>query len=405
MNAPLFHRYTAAILMSIGALAFISVIAIRELAPEIRTMNTAGADGYSRSAIGYGALVETLERVGYPVRQSRFRPVRSSRPGDLIVAAMPPRPESLNDLVDRWLSEPDGARSLMLILPKWLGRRDAGNPRWLSATWTVPARHTVAVLRAVSPLLTEPAGGANVTRMSVPPAWRPGSLGGIPDIENPMLTNDLGMVPVLSSDRGDLISRQTRDGRTLWLVSDPDLIDNFGLGQGDNAAIVLDLFAAAVPGGGAVVFDETLHGFVLPPSLWRMLLQPRFLPAVLAGLLSVMALSWMASARFGAPRPRRTRYRDGKRALIDSSAVLLSRGRHHGPVLAAYAAAARRMVENQGRTAHPARSREIDARGEALLAEAEALRNNRWSGGRATRKLARDIHLWKRETVNGSGRG
>ena len=416
-DEPLFRRQTAIWLMAFGLFAFLIVIALREAAPDLETLRSAGADSFSRSAIGQGAFVETLERLGVPVDIGRFRTVRSTRPEDLLVVAVPPDAASLGDVIDALERYPESASALLLVLPKWQGRRDRNQPRWLSVMELLPERRVVPTLRRV----TRAAFGINDGDIARPESadWTVSAFGPVkPDIDRPQLLTDSNLQTVVGGAAGALIARGRIAGRQFWLLSDPDLLDNQGLGRGDNAVLATRLIEIALPAGGRVVIDETVHGFERPPSLWRALLDLPFLPATLAGAVAVAALAWAASRRFGAPLGSPQTPRGGKRRLIASSGNLLLRGGHGGAALAAYAVTLARDVEQRlhlpaglddaARDAWLSRLgavRKATADGPALLRKAAKLGARRRPNAAQLTATALELQQWRREMIDGSGRG
>ncbi len=414
-GGPVFRRQTAIWLMAFGLFAFLAAIALRDAAPELESLRSTGADAFSHSAIGHGAFVETLERLGFAVDISRFRTARSSRPADLLVIAAPPDADSLSNILDSLDRYRQSAGNVLLVLPKWQGRRDRNQPRWLATIELVPEPRIVAILRRALQSTIGPRDGRIVRPGST--TWTDSSLGDLlPDIDQPQLLSYIGLQAVIGTPDGALIASMQRGGRTLWVLSDPDLIDNQGLGRGDNAALALRLIEAALPTGGRVIFDETIHGFERPPSLWRALLNPPFLPATLAGIVAIAAVGWAANRRFGTPLPAPQVKSGGKTGLIASSGDLLLRGGHRNAVLAAFAATLARDVERRlhipsglndsDRTAWLRRLgivRKATIDGPALLRQAADSDTGRPSEADMTR-MARELLQWRREMTNGSGR-
>lgn len=414
---PVFRRQTAVWLMAFGLFAFLLVVALREAAPDLETLRSAGPDAFSRSAIGHGAFVETLERLGIPVEIGRFRTVRSTTPEDLLVVAVPPDPASLGTVMDTWIRDRESAGGLLLVLPKWQGRRDRNQPRWLSAMELLPERRVLPTLR----LATIAATGANDGSLARPARveWSISAFGADkPDIDQPQLLTDTVLETVVGGTTGALIARGVIAGRRLWVLADPDLIDNQGLGRGDNAIVAVRLIEMALPAGGRVVFDATVHGFERPPSLWRALFDLPFLPATLAGLVLVALLVWTANRRFGAPLPSPQVTRGGTARLIASSGSLLQRGGHGGGALAAYADTLARDVERRlhlpagltdaGRDAwldRLAARRKATVDGPATLRRAAELAKRRYPGAARLAATARELQRWRREMIDGSGRG
>jgi hypothetical protein len=213
---------------------------------------------------------------------------------------------------------------------------------------------------------------------------------------------------------GVLLTEVVRgDGRRLLVLSDPDLISNHGLGQGDNAAAALELLGRARRAGQAIVLDETLHGHERIPSLWRELFAFPLLPAVLQGALALGALVWSGLARFGTPVPTPLGLGSGRAVLIDNTASLLRSAGYSAHTLGRYLDAA---MEDVGRVLHAPAGRPAEQRAwlsrigrfrgvrvelTRLQAEVEATRQADRPSAAAIVSAARRIHRWKQEMLLG----
>ena len=87
-----------------------------------------------------------------------------------------------------------------------------------------------------------------------------------------------------------------------------------------------------------MVFDETLHGFAIVPSLWRLLFLPPYLAATALALGAAGLVVWRAAARFGAPLQAMSGpvFRGGHATLIDNAGRLLTAGGHEALVAERY---------------------------------------------------------------------
>ncbi|TIQ54199.1 MAG: DUF4350 domain-containing protein, partial [Mesorhizobium sp.] len=110
-----------------------------------------------------------------------------------------------------------------------------------------------------------------------------------------------------------------------YVLTDPDLINNAALGDPDKAAAALDLIALLQPEKGPVMFDLTLHGAGRKYDLAKLLVEPPFLALTLT-ILAAAALAFLHGlGRFGPPRAELRAIAFGKRALVDTTAMLLRR--------------------------------------------------------------------------------
>jgi len=141
-------------------------------------------------------------------------------------------------------------------------------------------------------------------------------------IAQPQLITSEHITPIVYGAAGTLLGEIHVEGTTVWVLSDPDVIANSGIDDGDNAVFAAAIVDALLPAGSGVVFDETIHGFTVSPDLWKALLTFPLNLAVLVGLAALAVLLWAAAGRFGAPLPPRPRLAAGKAVLIANTASL-----------------------------------------------------------------------------------
>jgi hypothetical protein len=286
------------------------------------------ADGYSRSAIGYFGLIRLLRSLGDNAVQMRSPRGLGAR--SLLVLAEPGEAKSAEaNLVRRWI---EGAPATLVVLPKRSGKRDPEQESWIGTFELVAPGEAMRVLQAVASWTDErPASALRVDAVgawTVPAGWP------VPDLPSPvqLLADEPHVEPVIYAPEGVLLGNVGG----VYVLSDPDLIANHGLLRGDNAALAVAMLHRIRRGDGAIVFDETLHGHRLAPSVFH--LARRFPYVLIAVHLLVLAalIAWIAAGRFGAVPPAAPAIGAGKEFLIDNVAALLRRGGEHGPSLRAY---------------------------------------------------------------------
>ncbi len=423
-----FSTRTVGWLAGISAVSFACAILFAIFGDEVSTTSSASADTFSRSAIGHRAFVELLRREKIPVLISQHDTGDKLAPDAPLVVAEPilaevdgARATELREMIGK-------ARRALLVLPKWYGPEDPQQPAYLNRVYLLPEDEVEPILGALGLTLPETGGvlrpGASALAAGVESKedhewakWNRLK----PDLLHPqLLDNDIdGLSPVLGlAGRRALLARVEFDDDTdLWILSDPDLLSNHGLLRGDNAAMALALIADIRDQQGAVVFDETMHGFKSEPSLWRVLFEFPLGLATIQALLAVGFLVWAATGRFGKPVTGAGALAPGKEFLIDNTAALLRFGGHASAALQRYL---QTSVQEVARTLHApasldgaATTRWLDelagARGlavrltdlERLAAEAEQAR-----GADRQRRVvaaARRIHSWRQEMTHGSG--
>jgi len=296
---------------------------------------------------------------------------------------------------------------LLLVLPKRFGTPEQRHRRWLGSAGLSERAAAQRVLDAFEV-------DANVVRPSRAAAWR-GALPA-PALEAPQLVRSDVLVPLVSNEdgmlAGELVDEET--GAHLVVVSDPDVLANHGLGDGQNALLVARLLERLGAAGRTVVIDETLHGHELSPSLARELFRFPLVLATLQALLAGLVLAWAALVRFGRARPPEPALGAGKGVLIESTAALLLQGGGLRHAVQAYLRAAKDVITHRLRPAATAEGAEVWLQGAAAargrgdaLAALEAAARAQEDGPRAAEaavRTAQAIHRFRQEMTDGARR-
>lgn len=366
---------------------------------------SSGSDGASSSALGHRAFLELMRRDSLPVVVSRL-PAPPS-PGSLLVLAEPEvgragRSARLRAYLEDW-------ERVLLVLPKWRGHEDERHPGWIAS---VTLREEAEVAQVLGELELE---GTVVRPRDAARAWRE-PYGLLPTLARPQLVTGGGLEPVIECDQGILLGKLPGDGGDSWrwVLSDPDLLANHGLGRGDNAALVRAIVGELVADGAPVVVDETLHGGIRVRNLWRELTHFPLVLVLTQALLTLAALLWAAVKRFGPVLPAPGGLGRSKQALLDNTAQLLLLGGHHGEILARYWNQTLHAVADAGhvpagesavrleRLQLASTKRDLADHPRDLQQALAALSTD----GRATPihflRLARRIHAWRQEMTHGS---
>ena len=366
-----------------------------------------GPSTYSRSAIGHAGIADTLQRLGVPVVKSRNNSAdKLGKDGVLVLAE--PRPTAVSEPALRALLD---ARSVLLVLPKWAGRASEKKPGWLATAEERSPSQAQWALNLV-------AGGGEVVREREAPTWTTNLLKRQPQLATPVqLMRSGAMRPIVGAPAGILVG-ELNQKRTIWVLADPDVIANHGIGQGENAALALAIIDRLRGRGGAVVFDETIHGYLAQPANpLALLVQFPFVVAtfMVAGALGL--LLWATMARFGAAQPAPPPLSAGRQGLLQNVAQLITFAGHQQVMVRRYV---QETVRETARQLHAPRglsgqglavwlTRVGQARGvtvdcAAVIGEVEALADRRRSDLGPLVRIAREIHRWRREIVDGRSR-
>ena len=329
-GSPISTR-VAAILIAVAAVAFGGILVLAGWAPEMNQRSRAGEHPYSTSAIGYNGFVRLLEAQGYPVRISRLEQDMERRQGGLMIITLP---------ADQRLPDLDAVAyqyPTLVVLPKWEGRIDP-----LDQTRQEDTRFlTASVLNdRITPFYSD----AEILRIPVPDRIKTpfGEAGVEPDIRLQLIRSD-ALEPLAGTEAGMLLGYDP--ARQIYILTDPDMINTFGLARFDNAAFATKL-VSYLRGDSIepVLFDATLHGFQRSENLLKMLFSAPFIGATLVALASALLLGWGAAIRFGPPAREGRAIALGKQALADNSAGLVTMARRETRMAGGYASLIRRRL-------------------------------------------------------------
>ena len=383
----------AVLVLGLGTILFFST--------NTQSTDTIRASAFSRSAIGYAGIADVMHRLGARVIKSRSDSLAKLDPQGLLIVAEPS-----SDAAPQLMRSLLAAHTVLLILPKWTGAASQRHPGWIDSVAPLPEAD--ARRAAQFP-------GLEVVRVPTAPAWTHNEVGRVPLLSDGVqLIKSSRLRPVIGSDKGMLLG-ELRTGRNrLWVLADPDMIENYGLGSSGNAEFAVALIDALRGADGNIVFDEVVHGFSdTGGTPLRILFQFPFVLATAQGAIAVALLLWATMRRFGAPVAPPAPLAAGKRSLIETTAHLFGHARHRPIILQRYI---HEIVQDVARALHappgmsePAlvdwlrrtgRARDVATDCGMILHSADEIVASRRGGTAALAALARDIFRWKREVTD-----
>jgi hypothetical protein len=329
-----FSARVAAILIAIATISFGAVLVMAGWAPELRDRNVAGDHPYSTSALGYNGFVRLLETSGYPVKVSRFENDLESRNWGLMIVTLPAY-GGFSVLDERTLQS-----TTLVVLPKWTGRSDPLNPARQADTQFIEASDLNDQLAVVYP-------GAEILRVAVPrQVDTPFGAAAIKPDVRVQLIRDASLEAVVSVGDGALLAYDP--DRSLYLLSDPDLINTFGLASRENARFAVKLVDfLRHDSSEPIILDATLHGFERSENLLKMMFSVPYIGATLVALASALLLGWSATIRFGPPLVEARAIALGKQALADNSAGLVAMARREARMAPGFLSLVRRRLARE----------------------------------------------------------
>ena len=368
---------------------------------------TVGPSTYSRSAIGYAGIADVLQRLDIPVVKSRSDTLGQLIPGSVLVLAEP-LPGGKTEETMRTLLKAD---TILLVLPKWTGQPSQQKDGWLGEARMLDTAVASWALHLVAPQ----ADALDVDKA----AWTTNLLKREPSLDSPIrLIHGDRLQPIIGNAAGMLLGQLTSRNRKIWVLSDPDVIANHGLANAGNAALAVALIERLRSGSGNVVFDETIHGFVAgTANPLALLFRFPFVMATIQALIATALLLWATLGRFGAPQPAPQALSAGRQGLLENVAKLVEFTGHQDVMVKRYVLETLRDV---GRELHAPRGlstaaliawlqRVGAARGvktdcAPLIKEAANLEEGRRHNPGSLVRLARQIHRWKGEVIDGRSR-
>jgi hypothetical protein len=367
--------------------------------------STALASTYSRSAIGHAGILALLKSQGVDASATRGASPAQLQAGGLLVLAEPDFDPDSGAALKLLLRN----RNVLLVLPKWTGSTDRADRGWLSAVYPKP-------LPFVQSVLDDALDKGRVTRDIGKFMPTHNEFAVAPHLDAPLqLLAPASRIRALLADAAGnmLIAVMQLPRGRIWILSDPDVINDYGLAHG-NAGLAMALIDRARR-GAPVVFDETIHGFASAPNgRFRLLIARPFRAATLDALLAIALLLWATWTGFGARLPRPAPLPAGKQPLVANIADLLVYAGHQGELARRYVqvtiedVAARLHAPAADAGARAAWIAHVQAqRGGgfdalALEAEAAALAANRRAPQAAVFALAQKIHRWKQDMLHGA---
>lgn len=401
----LFSPRTLVALILIAGIGLIGMVAMQVFSDALVPQRSAGANSYSYSAIGHRGIVETLRRSGRNVVVSRYSSARKAGLNGILILAEPRLQALTGDLMDAL----PAAANVLVILPKWHGHEDAAQPDWLKTVEALPADYVREVLVRMTGLR-----GAEVLRRETARPTGTGEVQHTPVAAGTQLFRSSRVSPVIGYENGLLLGKFGDVRQTVWVLSDPDIMNNHGLSKANNAALFAQILDTINPGASALVFDETIHGLERKPSLWYAVLEFPFVVVTFSCAAAILFFLWASVGRFGSPLPAPPPIKFGKADLIANTAKLLRAGGYGAHVLERYAEATIRDVAERLHCPHGvsgiARLRWLDqiaeARGvgERIVAiggQVEAIAHGRQTTATVA-ATARQIYRWKQEMLHES---
>lgn len=323
---------TVALMLVVGVMGFVGMLVLGAYAPDLRSGRNGGTHALSDSATGFSGLYRLAEATGRNPRV--IRDVHQMDTADLLVLSPPDGTTDVSVPVQTRVNKPT-----LMILPKWNTKPDPATKGWV--------RYVAPFARWVPEGVLAPATKLKVVRVRSD---------GAPLVSNVELYDSRLNLPIRFTAPRPLqtVAADTlrpiivdRDGRIvlgevgtseLYILADPDLLSNRGIGDANQALAALGLLDFLnVRNAKGIAFDVTLNGLGHSPSPLKLAFDPPFLAMTLAIAAALLLAALHALGRFGAPETRARAIAFGKAALVDNTAALVRKARREAAMGPRYA--------------------------------------------------------------------
>jgi hypothetical protein len=324
----IFSPLAVALMLVIGILGFAGSLLLGAYAPDLRSGHNAGAHALSTAATGYAGIVELARATGRNPHIIRAEAGWDDE--DLVVAT----PEHGTVNMSKFLKARRG-RPTLIVLPKWDTVADGRTSGWVNVAGLLPAFDPAGVLApGVAMTVTRHRSGARMLRVV-----GPGTPSLVTSAPQPLqVVTSPALLPVLTDDAGRIVLGWI-NGTSIYVLADPDLLNNHGIRRLDRARVALDLLDYVNANGArGIGFDVTLNGLGRGRSPLKLAFEPPFLAMTLAIVVALALVGWQALVRFGPAQPPTRAIAFGKAALIDNSAMIVRKAGREGGLGTRYAA-------------------------------------------------------------------
>ena len=309
-----FNARTMLLITAIGALAFIAMLVLGAYAPDLRSGRNGGSHALSNGATGFSGIVKLAQETGRNPLIVRSDPDLQSE--DLTVISPEHGWTDLSEVLVR-----RGARATLLVLPKWDAAPDKQRPGWVRVSGLLPAADPARTLYPATPFTIEreKTHGEPLRTLA---AGAPAELQFLaPSVLQTVGSKDIE--PLIVNARGAIVLGKLKRGQ-FYILADPDLLNNHGMGderQARAALALLDFLNST--GATAIRFDVTTNGLGRSRSPLKLAFDAPFLAVTLTIFAAMLLAGWQALVRFGPVRRPERAIAFGKAALVDNSAALI----------------------------------------------------------------------------------
>jgi hypothetical protein len=309
-----FNARMMLLVTAMGTFAFIAMLVLGAYAPDLRSGHNGGSHALSNAATGFSGLVRLSEATGRNPAIVRALPDLDSENLALITPD-----DSTEDLTK--ILQTRGSRATLVVLPKWATFPDKAHAGWVRVARLDFPEMDEGVLAPDVKIKIARAKGHGEPLRNIDPA-APSTI----QFLAPAVVQSMSgptLKPLIVAPNGGIVLAKV-DNRPLYVLSEPDLINNHGMGNEQQARSALALLNYLnSTGADGVLFDVTANGLGRSQSPLKLAFDAPFLAVTLTIFAAMLLAGWQALVRFGPVRHRQRAIAFGKAALVDNSAALI----------------------------------------------------------------------------------
>ena len=352
-----FKRRTMLVVIAVGVIAFVAMLVLGAYAPDLRTGKNGGAHALSNAATGFSGLVRLVEATGKNPKIVRAPNILK----DEALAVITPEDPS-TDLSE--ILEQRGPRITLLVFPKWATERDPKRPGWVHIRNLLPTLYPEGILAPAQKLKI-----SRVKEKGTPLRTIHQSVVQDLDFVSPEITQVVSgtdLEPVIVDQKDRIVLAKVKDGN-LYILADPDLLNNHGMANARQARAALSLLDMLnSTGSKTILFDVTANGLGHSRSPLRLAFDPPFTAITAIIFVAMLLAGWQALVRFGKPRPPQRAIAFGKAALVDNSAALIRKAGREARLAPRYVDQVRERAAALFKIPSSLKGDELDARLDAI---------------------------------------
>lgn len=271
----------------------------------------------SRFATGFRGLSDLIEKTGGTVTLTDYAPLAEPGRGLMIFT---PNPRTKGAELETALSEAaDENAPALIVLPKWGTRPQKLRPTREERFAAVPEMLIAQMLAPIAKIEVRRTKGGKLgypTSLDLRPFSPPELVQSIAGDK---------IYPLITAPDGSAVLAEV-PGRHIYILADPDLLNNLGLAQRQNAFAAIALIGELDPDNpGTVLFDTMLPFGAGDRNLIKLMFEPPFIGVTIALFVAALLAGVATWARFGPPRREPRTLAFGKRALIENIVSLARR--------------------------------------------------------------------------------